>query len=143
MMQLNIQVTGDAAERIRELASEQLATSRDKMVQDASIASLQAIITATPVDTARTRSAWVQALEQLGGTPPAGWEGPHPTEAEAGRRQGQLSRTSGDSQSSVVATNSVSYVNYLEYGTSRRAPFAMVRRGLQNVKSLVALMFRL
>ena len=143
MIQLDIQITGDAAERIRELASTQLATSRKRMVQQVSIASLQAIILATPVDTARARAAWVQALEQLGGTPPAGWEGAQPTETDSGRRHGQLIFVDTDNLSSATATNSVNYVNYLEYGTSRMAPFAMVRRGLQNSRSTPAFLFQL
>ncbi|SFH68502.1 hypothetical protein [Planctomicrobium piriforme] len=142
-MQIDIQIEGDAADRIRELSEGPLQSARRIMVQEAMVQCLQATIAGNPVDTARSRAAWVQPLEQLGGSPPSGWEGPHPTAVEEGRRLGQLIQQESDQASTVSASNGVRYIGYLEYGTSRMAAVAMVRRSLLQVRSALAGLFRL
>lgn len=87
-----------------------------------------------PVETARSRAAWVAALEQLGGLPPAGWQGPQPTGESEGRGLGRLDHDDGADVTDIAATNGVRYVPFLEYGTQRMAPFGMVRRALSRAR---------
>jgi len=90
-----------------------------------------------PVDTARSRAAWVRSLEQLGGTPPAGGQGSHPSAVDDGRALGQLQRHETADTTELTAFNSVDYVPHLEYGTSRMAPFAMARRALHGARQIM------
>lgn len=142
-MHMEIRMRGDAATRLRQLAGKQLASARTNLVREAMVEALQATIENNPVATGRSRAAWVVALEELGGTPPAGWEGTAPRGTEEGRQLGSLSQDESADQSSVAATNAVHYVTFLEYGTSRKAPVAMARRGLLRAARRLAEWFRL
>lgn len=141
-MSLRFQLEGDAAEKIRQLAGTRLESARTQLVREAMINTLQATIERNPVDTARSRAAWVSSLEELGGTPPAGWEGPHPTAADAGRQLGDLSLNDSGQISEARAVNAVSYISFLEYGSSGRSPKAMVRGALQQVAGRLREFFR-
>lgn len=142
-MQMEIRMRGNAANYVRQLAGRQLASARTNLVREAMDQTLQATIEENPVATGRSRAAWVRALEELGGAPPAGWEGATPWGTEEGRQLGALARDESEDQSSVTAINAVHYVTFLEYGTSRRAPVAMVRRSLAQVARRLAEWFRL
>jgi hypothetical protein len=142
-MRMEVRVSGDAAEDLRQLAGSRLDSARQELVREAMIQTLQEIILGNPVDTARSRAAWVTSLEALGGSPPSGWEGPHPTAIAEGRGQGKLSLQETRGESRATADNSVDYVPLLEYGTSRMAPYAMVRRSLVRVAGGIASLFRL
>lgn len=143
MLKLEFRVNGDATERIRDLAESQVSRACHDLVQGIAQQSLQSIITENPVESGRSRAAWVQALEQLGGTAPPGWEGPHGYGVADGRKQGSGTLIDGNSFSEAKISNSVNYVRYLEYGTSRISPFAMVRRSLQRQRQAIAELFRL
>ncbi|WP_437225296.1 hypothetical protein SH661x_004003 [Planctomicrobium sp. SH661] len=142
-MKIEVRVEGEAAERIRDLCGQRLEDARSQLIRDAMIETLQRVIERNPVDTARSRAAWVRSLEELGGTPPAGWEGPHPSQVDAGRRAGKLTVENSKGISIASAMNFVHYVPFLEYGTSRMSPFAMARAGLQQVRSRLQELFRL
>jgi hypothetical protein len=141
-MQMDIRVSGDAAEDLRQLAGARLDRARQELMRESMIESLQEIIMGNPVDTARSRAAWVSSLEGLGGSPPSGWEGAHPTAIAEGRGRGKFSLQDSQGQTRVTADNSVDYVALLEYGTSRSAPYAMVRRALTHVAGRVSSLFR-
>ena len=129
-MQIDLQVTNHATPKLRRLLRKQLPNRRRTAVEQTARDALTDTIRLNPVDTARSRAAWVAALEQLGGTPPAGWQGEAPVgEVTAGGEGHAESRQDRDT-SLVTATNSVPYIPFLEYGTSRMSPFAMVRRSL-------------
>ena len=93
---------------------------------------LRQTILRNPVDTARSRAAWVASLEQLGGTAPPGWRGPEPSASaiDEGRGLQELTESQTHGETEIEARSGVSYVPYLEYGTRKMAPFAMVRRSL-------------
>jgi hypothetical protein len=93
---------------------------------------LQQTIQSNPVDTARSRAAWVAPLEQLGGTPPQNWQGPHPnpTAIKEGANAGTLTQSQTDHVTSLAISNAVPYIAYLEYGTRQAAPQSMLRRSL-------------
>ncbi|WP_437186941.1 hypothetical protein SH668x_000312 [Planctomicrobium sp. SH668] len=142
-MRIEIDVTGDAPERIRELAQQSASEARERLIEDAMALTLTSVIMRNPVDTARSRAAWVQSLEELGRVPPAGWEGPHPIAVSEGRRLGTLKKMDSTDVTQINATNSVDYVRFLEYGSSRTAPFAMVRAALQRITHSLSHLFRL
>ena len=142
-MRLRIELDNTLRERINELSNETLPQRRQELIQQAMREGLAHIIETNPVDTARSRAAWVRSLEQLGATPPPGWQGPHPSEIEAGRKRGRLQTAQSDSTSECIATNSVEYIPFLEYGTSKMAPFAMVRRALTTIERRLPEWFRL
>jgi hypothetical protein len=60
----------------------------------------------------------------------------------AGTRLGSVERGEQESMTEAAATNAVRYVKYLEYGTSKMAAFAMVRRALASVQQQVGRWFR-
>jgi hypothetical protein len=142
-MTIEIHITGNAPENIRKLAQNAVPSARRQLVQDALAQTLQTTIELNPVDTGRSRAAWVSSLEELGGAPPADWEGPHPSATDEGRRLGHLSVADSADQSAASAVSAVSYVGYLEYGTRKMAPFAMVRRALLSVVPQLAALFHL
>jgi len=142
-MRIEFGVQGDAAETLRELAKGRLANARREMVRAAMVEALLQTIRRNPVDTGRSRAAWASSLEELGGTLPAGWEGPHPSAIDEGRRLGQLKRHESASSSEMQAVSEVSYLPKLEYGTSRMAPFAMVRSSLAMIAGRLREMFHL
>ncbi len=117
---MNIQMTmdGDAIERLRDLAETGVSEARRRMVEQGMKATLESTIELNPVETGRSRAAWQAAL-------------------------GHLDIQHDAESTTASATNSVSYVPFLEYGTSRQAPFQMVRRSLAAVREWIASRFHL
>lgn len=130
-MRIDVSLADTASPALRELVRRTLPERRRTAVEATLADALADTIQTNPVDTARSRAAWVTSLEQLGGRPSAGWQGPQPTGEAEGRSAGALARQHDRDSSSAAATNAVAYVPFLEYGTSRMGPFAMVRRSLQ------------
>lgn len=143
-MRLRIEIDEHVSQRFEELSRDDLDDARREMIEDAMRQTLGDIIRLNPVDTARSRAAWAASLAQLGVSPPAGWQGPHPQPGAIaeGIASGVLETVEGDSQSTAMAANAVHYVPYLEYGTSRMAPFAMVRLALLRMQQTVGALFR-
>jgi len=111
--------------------------NRRKLSADISRQVLEEVVQRNPVETGRSRAAWMVSLQELGGVPPLGWQGTD-TNSEAlseGREKSGLSSSENKHQSEVRASNSVPYVPFLEYGTRKMSAFAMVRRSLAYVKS--------
>jgi len=142
-MRIEFGVQGDAAEKLRELAGSRLANARREMVRAAMVEALQQTIQRNPVDTGRSRAAWASSLEELGGTLPAGWEGPHPSAIDEGLGLGRLDMNESASSSEIQSVSEVSYLSALEYGTSRMAPFAMVRSSLAIIAGRLRELFSL
>jgi hypothetical protein len=139
-MRIEIQVVNAASPALRSLAKEGVSDARRRMVDQGMSAALASTIRLNPVRTGRSRAAWSAALEHLGGTPSRmELSGP----AAEGAAKGSLSREDGERTTAVSATNAVSYVPFLEYGTSKMSPFAMVRRSLAVVQRLIGGWFRL
>lgn len=143
-MQLTIEIDDQVSARLQELAESDLPESRRRLVQDATREALQRTIEMNPVDTGRSRAAWVAALTQAGGSPPPGWRGPHPQGGAIaqGASLGGLEPSDEGDTTSLTARNQVQYVAFLEYGTSRMSPFAMVRRALAFTQQRVRSLFR-
>ncbi len=132
MFRIAVEIDDRASERLDELAGEELDDARRQLVDDSMTTVLESVVRLNPVETGRARSAWVRALREAGGEAPAGWRGSRSRSGAVaeGASLGGLSRSAGRSRDEVSATNSVSYIRYLEYGTSKMQAFAMVRRSI-------------
>lgn len=143
-MRVTFEIDDDVSDRLEELAAVDLPEARREMVDEAIRAALRDTVEFNPVDTGRSRSAWVAALAQLGGAPPAGWRGPKPQAGAIaeGASLGAAEAYDETDRSERAASNAVRYVPFLEYGTSRMSPFAMARRALRGVRQRAGMWFR-
>jgi hypothetical protein len=133
-MQITLTLDDRATDELQRLADHRLPDLRRDVIEETARHALAETIAGNPVDTARSRAAWVASLEQLGGAPPAGWLGPHSSADDEGRTHGELSHHHDRDVTEILATNSVDYVPHLEYGTSRLRPFRMARRALAQAR---------
>lgn len=142
-MRMRFEIEDRASERLEQLAGRELSEARRRLVEDAMRAALSETIQWNPVETGRSRAAWGAALRQLGGEVPADLGGAHPNGAAIaeGAARGSLERSDHESTTTVSASNGVRYIGFLEYGTRRMAPFAMVRRALLSVQQQVGRWF--
>lgn len=142
-MQLRIEVDHEVQARLEELLQRKLPEARRRMVDDAMQLTLQSTMDRNPVDTGRSRAAWAAALQQLDGQDFTVSTGEGPSSPTAGRQESGFSRDDTADTTSVAAQNAVPYITYLEYGTSRMAPFAMARGALLQISRRVSQLFRL
>jgi hypothetical protein len=139
-MRLKFQVSNAASRMLRQIASSDVPEARRRMVEDGIKAALESTIQLNPVRTGRSRAAWSAALSRISGQTTGGaTSGP----LAEGSALGSATIEQGESSTVASATNAVRYVPFLEYGTSKRAPVAMVRRSLAAVGRLVPRWFRL
>jgi hypothetical protein len=90
-----------------------------------------AVIRDTPVDTGRARNNWLTSVgAPVFGTPNAPNKSGADAMAGATGNLGKLTDT-------TYLTNNVEYIGHLEYGTPKMAPFAMVRRNMARIVSLL------
>jgi len=104
------------------------------------------IIRKTPVDTGRARAGWLVAYSKLGGsgkwisfgkTIPKSRSGKGFSRAQVIKGQGEGSYTEhlGKYMNKwVEIVNGVSYIIFLEYGSSRQAPYGMVRVSMRELR---------
>lgn len=127
-MRLDIQVDKQQLiDRLESFSADELPQQRQEGVQKTADALLQSTIDLNPVRSGRSRAGWEAARESL--------------VSGQGGAEGEASVTSDADTTEILATNHVEYVHYLEYGTSRMAPFAMVRRSIRNVISMLPNLF--
>lgn len=85
-----------------------------------------------PVATGRSRAAWDAARMKLS-----------TSGNSSSSSEGHLNRTTAADTTELQATNLVPYISYLEYGTSKTAPVAMVRRALMQMAQSAGSLFTL
>lgn len=144
MMHVRFELDDRVSARLREMSSRELPEARREMVDRTLREALTETVRLNPVETGRSRAAWIAALVQAGGDAASDVRGTG-TEAAAvaeGTALGSAERFEEESVSSAGGTSRVRYVKYLEYGTSRMAAFAMVRRALVSVQQRVGRLFR-
>lgn len=133
-MPLRLQITTNLQSLLQRLQRQQqsLPQRREQLLASVAQSILAETIQQNPVDTGRSRAAWVAPLEQLGGTPPQGWPGPHPNEKalQEGQQAGSLERQQTESTTDLQVTNAIDYIAYLEYGTEKTAPQSMLRKAI-------------
>jgi len=140
-MRLTIEVDNAATEALRSLSRETVAEARRRMIDEGMKAALESTIRRNPVRTGRSRAAWGAALGQLEGDSRPAALGDGPIAEGVARGSAGLAETSMTTEAS--ATNAVGYVPFLEYGTSKMSPFAMVRTSLAVVQRVIGQWFRL
>jgi len=143
-MRVRFEIEDRVSERLEGAAGRELSEARRRMVEDAMRAALIETMQRNPVETGRSRAAWGAALRQLGGEAPADWGGASPNAAAIaeGAARSVLERNDHESTTTVSASNGVRYIGFLEYGTRKMAPFAMVRRALLSVQQQVGRWFQ-
>lgn len=141
-VRIRMTVDDRASPWLKELRERDLPAARRELVQDASREALSQTIRLNPVETGRSRAAWVAALRQLGGEAPPGQEGGNAAAMAEGSGLGAAEMRDEDPRTEATAVSRVRYIGYLEYGTSKMAAFAMVRRALAGVQQRVARLFR-
>ena len=133
-MKIEFEIDGNVREKLSTLRDEHVSRARREMLDDLTREVLTNTISENPIDTGRSRRGWRSALSQVGGA--AG--------AQAGDAgEGIFTRTETDSTTANSATNTVPYIVFLEYGTSKMAPFAMLRKSLAKALSRIPNLFRL
>lgn len=140
-MRISVQIDGGDLRRLKDLAEYQIPDARRRMVERGMDATLESTIQLNPIETGRSRAAWKAALDQLHGESnvAAGAGGP----IAEGVARGSLDHQHESNTTMISATNAVSYVPFLEYGTSRMTPFQMVRRSLAAVRTVITSWFQL
>ena len=139
---MRLKVTFEKSSLLNALRSHQkqgIPECRKRLVERLMRVAVQKIIMKNPVDTGRSRSSWVAALKQLGGVPIAGWEGETPDNSaiSEGAASSSVTPTETKTATEIRVTSGVNYILFLEYGTSKMAPFQMVRQGILAARSAV------
>jgi len=118
---------------------ELLAYRREAYVRKIAQQVLERTIARHPVETARSRAAWVKSLIDLGGTPPPGWQGSNASgrAVEEGLAAGKISENDEGDATEIKIINRVPYAGHLEYGTSDTPEFAMLRGALAETASSI------
>lgn len=130
MIRLRVRVRGDG-QRFRELSATVAPNARRVLVADLQSMTLDQVIGTTPVRTGRAKRAWGSARGAGDGS------------SSVASGEGAATARDGSGMSQRTATNSVPYVRYLEYGTRRMAPRAIVRRALERARRAAATLFSL
>ncbi|QDU78980.1 hypothetical protein Pla110_06840 [Polystyrenella longa] len=120
---------------IEQYRRKQIPEQRRELAEDVARETLRETVEFNPVETGRTRAAWLVSLLRLGGESPVGWSSGRGDSfaLQEGRAAGSLQEVESKNRSELRVRNGVEYINYLEYGTRNRTPAAMVRRALQRV----------
>ena len=132
---IKLKLDQDALAHIAEIRDQKLPQAMQNLTRNLMREGLEKIRSETPVDTGRAQSGWASA-QQL-------------TDSETGgsisnaTAEGELTEQTTGQSSSLTATNFVPYVPFLEYGTTRLRPFAMIRRALLELRQRVGQLFHL
>ena len=129
-----------ARELLVDLRRRRVPRWRRRLTEHVAREVLRRTILKNPVETGRARSAWASSLEQLGGVPPAGWQGGGADRGAIAEGGGAQSATTVDSAETteIAAVNGVEYIAYLEYGTRRMPAFQMAHRSLAEAPAILA-----
>ncbi len=135
---MQIEISDTASQKIRELKERIVPHSRQEMVNEIANDVLLNAAQGNPVKTGRSRAGWKAAAQQVSGGSSTG-----NSNQEGVSGEGSATSSQDRTTSSVNASNNVPYVTYLEYGTSRMAPVAMLRQSLAGVLGRIGSFFRL
>jgi hypothetical protein len=119
-----------ALERLHELRAD-LPDYRRQLTRVVMREVLRRTIARHPVDTGRSRAAWSAALTQLGGTPPAGYQGNNPAAIAEGAGLSTTAESHHDAAATLDVTSHVDYIPFVEYGTRNQPARQMVQRSLE------------
>ncbi|MEZ5943799.1 MAG: hypothetical protein R3C18_20580 [Planctomycetaceae bacterium] len=130
---IKLKLDQDALSHIAEIRDQKLPRALQNLTRDLMREGLEKIRNETPVDTGRAQAGWASA-QQLSDSETGG-------SISNATAEGELTEQATGQSSSLTATNFVPYVPFLEYGTTRMRPFAMIRRALQELRQRVGQLF--
>ncbi len=129
-MSLEFEIEDNLTDAIKRFMEHELPTARQELVNEIAADVLSQTADANPVATGRSQNAWLAAAQQLSG-------------GRSQEGEGRLTTSHEEATTLVTASNDVPYVHYLEYGTSKMAPVAMLRQALTGVIGRISGMFHL
>jgi hypothetical protein len=132
-MTIQIEIDDVATPALRELINQTIPNARQEMVNQIAADVLNQTAQENPVSSGRSRAGWTAAAQRLPGAT---------TTVSSTDGEGTLVSNHERNTSSVTATNHVPYIAFLEYGTSKMAPFSMLRQALAGVIGRLNNMFR-
>ena len=132
-MKIEFESSQSLGESLRKLKDDGVSVARREFVERLASSVIQETRSLNPVMTGRSQAGWV--------TP--GSAGDAGSGTSGGGSEGTFAVEHSSQTTSISMTNSVPYVVYLEYGTSKTAPVAMVRKSIARVSGRIASFFRL
>lgn len=136
-MKVEINLDDEVSPQLRVLLRNKVPTARKQMETRIAGDVLSQTADSNPVQTGRSRAGWLAAAGSIGSNLDDGAILP------TGEGEGSATLSEDEQVTSIRATNEVPYIAYLEYGTSRMAPFAMLRQSLARVISRIQQYFQL
>lgn len=133
-MSIQIEIDDAATSALKELLNQKIPNARQEMVNQIAADVLNQTAQENPVSSGRSRAGWTAAAQRLPGATT--------TDSTTGG-EGTMTTNHDRNTTSVAATNQVPYIAFLEYGTSKMAPFSMLRQALAGVLGRLNSMFRL
>jgi hypothetical protein len=124
-MRTQVEITDEATPVVRRRLRE-LPQRRRVALDGTAREILGEIARRNPVETGRSRAAWETAMSVLSGT-----------RAQVDLADVTVRRQEREKQGEITVSNQVEYVPFLEYGTRRMRPFAMVRGALARARQAV------
>ncbi|WP_325438209.1 hypothetical protein [Pseudomonas nitroreducens] len=119
--------TSDTDRAVRKIIDAQ-----DKIARAATIDFFSGTVKDTPVDTGRARGNWVTTTDK-----PAQGEINREDKSGSAVISEIVTKTPEGAGQETFMSNSLPYIDKLEYGSSKQAPNGMVRRNLARVQRIV------
>ncbi|WP_236225551.1 hypothetical protein [Pseudomonas pseudonitroreducens] len=119
--------TSDTDRAVRKIIDAQ-----DKIARTATIDFFSGTVKDTPVDTGRARGNWVTTTDK-----PAQGEINREDKSGSAVISEIVTKTPEGAGQETFMSNSLPYIDKLEYGSSKQAPNGMVRRNLARVQRIV------
>ncbi|NMZ77476.1 HK97 gp10 family phage protein [Pseudomonas nitroreducens] len=119
--------TSDMDSAVRKIIDAQ-----DKIARTATIDFFSGTVKDTPVDTGRARGNWVTTTDK-----PAQGEINREDKSGSSVISEIVAKTPEGAGQETFMSNSLPYIDKLEYGSSKQAPNGMVRRNLARVQRIV------
>ncbi|MDH4581375.1 HK97 gp10 family phage protein [Pseudomonas sp. BN415] len=113
-------------------ATQRIIDAHNKITRAATIDFFSGTIKDTPVDTGRARGNWVTSVDN-----PAQGEIDRDDKAGSAAIAEVVAKTPEGAGQETFMSNSLPYIEELEYGHSQQAPSGMVRRNLARVQRIV------
>lgn len=115
-----------------DAATRRIIEAHNKITRAATIDLFSGTIKDTPVDTGRARGNWVTSVDN-----PAQGEIDRDDKAGSAAIAEVVAKTPEGAGQETFLSNSLPYIEKLEYGHSQQAPSGMVRRNLARVQRIV------
>lgn len=134
-MRLKLEVETETAEEWLQDWRDRVDRRRFALGRSIAELALQRIVEGNPVDTGRSRAAWVAGGQQASLNVSGAGQGGDPQATSAGMSAGTGRMEEEEGRSWYEIVNTVDYVPFLEYGTQRMPAAAMVRASLWRTAS--------